>query len=68
MHHIWAEFESGVFSRAVIQINTKFENFAGLYFSAFYNISQAKFCNFTNFNMLFPAVVMEFIILARIKI
>jgi hypothetical protein len=33
MHHIWAE--SGAFSPCVIQINTKFANFAGLYFPHF---------------------------------
>ena len=37
---------------------TKFANFALLYFFAFCNISHAitKFCNFTNFSMLFLAV------------
>jgi hypothetical protein len=34
----------------VIQINTKFSNFAGLYFPHF-----TTFRNFTNFNMLFLA-------------
>ena len=38
---------------------TKFANFASLYFFTFCNISHAitKLCNFTNFSMLFLAVV-----------
>jgi hypothetical protein len=48
----------------VMQINTKFANFAGLYFPHFVT----ELCKFTNFNMLFLAVVMDFVLLAQIKI
>jgi hypothetical protein len=62
MHHIWAE--SGANSRAyVIQINTKFANFAGIYFPHFITFRNQTLQS-TNFNMLFLAVVMVFVILA----
>ena len=47
----------------VIQINTKFSNFTRLYFPHFKHFA-AKLCNFTNFTMLFLAVVMDFVLLA----
>ncbi len=46
--------------------DTEFAKFAGLYFSHF-----TTFCDsfaFTNFKMLFLAVVMDFVLLAYIKI
>jgi hypothetical protein len=51
----------------VIQINTKFANFAGYIFRILQQFA-TKLCNFTNFNMLFLAVVMDFVLLALIKI
>ena len=48
----------------VIQINTKFGNFVGLYFPHYLQHFTTKLCNFTNFNMLFLVVVMDFVLLA----
>jgi hypothetical protein len=50
------------------EVNTKFANFEGLYFPHFTTFFAAKLYNFTNFNMLFLAVVMDFVLLAYIKI
>jgi hypothetical protein len=51
LHHIWAE-------------SRKFADFAGLYIFRILQHFAAKLCNFTNFNMLFLAVVMDFVLLA----
>jgi hypothetical protein len=47
----------------VIEITTKFANFAWLYFRILQHFA-ARLCNFTNLNMLFLAVVMDFVLLA----
>ena len=44
----------------VIQIYTKFVNFTSLYFS-YFTTFPTKLCHFTNFEMLFPAVVSFFL-------
>jgi hypothetical protein len=49
------------------KLQTKFTNFVGLYFSHFTKFRNQLF-DFTNFNMLFLAVVMDFVLLAEIKI
>ena len=52
----------------VIQTCTKFENVAGLYFPHSTTFSETKLSNFTNFRMLFNAVVMNFPISTFFKI
>ena len=52
-----------------IQKYTKFSKFEVLYFPHFsLQHFATKLCNFTNFRMLFLAVVMDFVLLTQIKI
>ena len=44
----------------IIHKYTKFAKFVGLYFPHF----ATKLCNFTNFKLLFLAIVMDFVLLA----
>ena len=46
-----------------MQIYTKFANFTGLHFPHFTTIR-----NFTHLKMLFPAMVMDLVLLVKIKI
>jgi DNA-directed RNA polymerase len=48
----------------VIQIDTKFANFAGLYFPHFTTFRGQTLQFYYNFNMLFLAVVRDFVLLA----
>jgi hypothetical protein len=65
MHHIWAE--SGAFSRAWYKLIQNLQISQGYIFRILQQFA-TKLCNFTNFNMLFLAVVMDFVLLAEIKI
>jgi hypothetical protein len=58
-----APLSAQIFS-CVIQNNIKFANFPGLYFPHFTTFRNRTLGNFTNFNMLFLAVVMDFVFLA----
>ena len=52
MHHIWAERRKWYIFPCVIQINTKFANFAGLYFPHFTTFrGQTLQLQITNFNI-----------------
>ena len=63
MHHAhlgrkWCKFPR------VIQINTENLQISQGYIFLILQHFETKFCNFTNFNMLFLAVVMDFVLLA----
>jgi hypothetical protein len=64
MQHIWAE--SGAFPRA-LKLIQNLQISQGYIFIILHHFA-TKRCNFTNFNMLFLAVVMDFVLLAEIKI
>ena len=61
MHHIWAE--SDAFSRAQYKLIQNLQISYGSIFLILEHFT-TKLCNFTNFNMLFLAVVMDFFLLA----
>jgi hypothetical protein len=61
MRHIWAE--SGAFSRAQYKLIQNLRTLQGYIFHILQHFA-TKLCNFTNFNMLFLAVVMDFVLLA----
>jgi hypothetical protein len=63
MHHIWAE--SGAFSQYKLIQNLQISQ--GYIFRILQHFL-TKLCYFTNFNMLFLAVVMDVVVLAEIKI
>jgi hypothetical protein len=63
MQHIWAE--SGAFSREQYKLTQNLQISQGICISSFYNISRPNFA-ITIFNMLFLAVVMDFVLLAYI--
>jgi hypothetical protein len=48
----------------IIQNNTKFANFVGLYIFLILQQFATNLCNVTNFKMLFLAVLMDFVFLA----
>ena len=68
-----AEFRT-TFGVKVVRISArntkvyKIGEFCKAIFSAFFNISQPNFCTFTIFDMLFSAVVMDFVFHVLIKI
>jgi hypothetical protein len=67
MHHIWAE--SDAFSRAYNTNQYKICKFrTAIYIFLILQHFATKLCNFTNFNMLFLAVVMDFFLPAQIRI
>jgi hypothetical protein len=51
----------------IYKIYTKFQISQDYIFRILQHFA-TKLCNFTNFNMLFLAVVMDFVLLAKIKI
>jgi hypothetical protein len=61
MHHIWAK--SGAFFCAQYKLIQNLQISQGYIFRILQHFA-TKLCNFTNFNMLFLAVVMDFVLLA----
>ena len=63
-YHFCANFASKVVTfKCVIQICTKLANFAKLFFLYFITFAN-QLCNFTDFKMLFRAMVVDFVLLA----
>jgi hypothetical protein len=65
MHHFRPK--CGTFSRAQYKLIQNLQILQGYIFRILQHFA-AKLCNCTNFNMLFLAVVMDFVLLAEIKI
>ena len=60
LHHIWAE--SGAISRPQYKLIQNLQILLGYIFLILQHFA-AKLCNFTNFNMLFLAVLTDFVLL-----
>jgi hypothetical protein len=65
MRHIWTK--SGAFSRSQYKLIQNLRTLQGYIFRILQHFA-TKLRNCTNFNMLFLAVVMDFVLLAEIKI